>query len=399
MKNFTEQTKQNILRQSPSNKKCFCPLDTIVRNDNKLKSLIFSTILFCLFNFTAKAWGPVGHSVVGNVAVNLLKPAAKAQVLALLDGMSIDTAANWMDIMRSNSQYDFVKPWHYVDYGKDEPYPGANQDQIVNKITAVIKELQHKDVLCSEQIKMDVLILFHLIGDLHQPLHTGYDSDLGGNKVNVQYDTLKANLHSFWDEYVLSLNGIDLKSTMAYYDANGAMLIDSINKINPELWMSETRRLLPSVYNYSGYLLSKDYVTRQKVIVERQLALAGIRLANVLNSLFEAKAEELAFCEVAKKIKNGINAKNAADYIGKEVVACGVVSGIKRTSANLLINMGSKFPKSELTIVIFNKDKKNFPEDIEGFFRGKNICVAGKPEMYRNKVEMKITSAKEVQIL
>jgi DNA/RNA endonuclease YhcR with UshA esterase domain len=80
-------------------------------------------------------------------------------------------------------------------------------------------------------------------------------------------------------------------------------------------------------------------------------------------------------------------------------VACGLVTGCKRTSANLLINMGSKFPKSELTIVIFNKDKKNFPEDLEGFFRGKNICVAGKPEMYRNKVEMKITSAKEVQIL
>ena len=116
-------------------------------SESKLRLVCVTVCLFLSCTFSVKAWGPEGHTIVGKVAMTLLTPAAKQQVMQLLDGMSIDTAANWMDIMRSNSDYDFMKPWHYVDYGKEEAYPAINQDQIVNKITAVIKELQHKKLL------------------------------------------------------------------------------------------------------------------------------------------------------------------------------------------------------------------------------------------------------------
>lgn len=366
---------------------------------SKLKLPFLVVCFFISSTFSARAWGPEGHTIVGKVAMSLLTPAAKNQVLQLLNGMSIDTAANWMDIMRSNSDYDFMKPWHYVDYGKEESYPAVNQDQIVNKITAVIKELQHKKLLCSDQVKMDVLYLFHLIGDLHQPLHTGYDSDLGGNKIKIEYDTLKANLHSFWDEYVLSLNKINLETVVAFYNSNGKSELDKINAINAELWMSETRSLLPLVYDYEGYILSKSYVVKQKTIVEKQLVLAGIRLAQVLNSLFVQEAENLDFDEVALKYKNGINAKKAAEYVGKNVTACGNVNAVKETSSSVFINMGSKYPKSELTLVIFKKDRDNFPADIESFLKGKNIAVNGEVELYKDKVEIKITKQSDIIFL
>lgn len=366
---------------------------------SKLKLLFVIVCFFVSSIFSVKAWGPEGHTIVGKVAMSLLTPAAKQQVLVLLNGMSIDTAANWMDIMRSNSDYDFMKPWHYVDYGKEEPYPALNQDQIVNKITAVIKELQYKKLLCSDQVKMDVLYLFHLIGDLHQPLHTGYDSDLGGNKVKVEYDTLKANLHSFWDEYVLSLNTINLETSIAFYNSNGKSEMDKINAINAQLWMNETRSYLPIVYDYEGYILSKAYVTKQKALVEQQLVLAGMRLAQVLNSVFVQEAEDLDFDEVALKYKNGINAKKAADYVGKNVTACGNVNAVKETNSSVFINMGSKYPKSELTVVIFKKDRDNFPADIEGFLKGKNIAVSGEVELYKNKVEIKVTKKSDIIFL
>ena len=46
-------------------------------------------------------------------------------------------------------------------------------------------------------------VIFHLIGDLHQPLHTGYASDRGGNTKSVRYFNKSTNLHYVWDELII----------------------------------------------------------------------------------------------------------------------------------------------------------------------------------------------------
>lgn len=55
-------------------------------------------------------------------------------------------------------------------------------------------ELRHKKTLDRDQVRTDLLVLMHLIGDLHQPLRTAYDDDLGGNRRAVQFDELETNL-------------------------------------------------------------------------------------------------------------------------------------------------------------------------------------------------------------
>ena len=62
------------------------------------------------------AWGAEGHAIVGRLALQFVNPETRQNVMNVLGSMSIDTACNWMDIVRSNSEYDFMKPWHYVDY-------------------------------------------------------------------------------------------------------------------------------------------------------------------------------------------------------------------------------------------------------------------------------------------
>src|SRR5262249_15723724 len=56
--------------------------------------------------------------------------------------------------------------------------------------------------------------LFHLIGDIHQPLHNAayfssdrafVGGDMGGNKFAIKADGRKWRLHAFWDD----LRGID----------------------------------------------------------------------------------------------------------------------------------------------------------------------------------------------
>lgn len=129
------------------------------------------------------AWGPEGHAIVGRLAMQFVEPDVRDNIKKVLGTMSIDTAANWMDIMRSNSDYDFMKPWHYIELLKDKKYEPSDKPNIINRLIQTYNQLQNKKLLCEEQVRFDVLIMLHLIGDLHMPLHTSYGEDLGGNKV------------------------------------------------------------------------------------------------------------------------------------------------------------------------------------------------------------------------
>lgn len=39
----------------------------------------------------------------------------------------------------------------------------------------------------------------HGAGDIHQPLHCGFDGDEGGNLVNITYFGQQERLHAIWD--------------------------------------------------------------------------------------------------------------------------------------------------------------------------------------------------------
>ena len=181
--------------------------------------IIFAVVCTAVLSFkSAKAWGPEGHTIVAKLALKIVNDDVRQNVLNYLGNISIDTAANWMDIMKSNPDYDFMRPWHYVDFAKGSAYKPSNDENILNRLQITYNELLHKSTLCDAQIKTDLLVLLHLMGDLHMPLHTGYDDDLGGNKVVVQYDTMKThNLHRFWDEDIIRLGGISYSDCLNYY--------------------------------------------------------------------------------------------------------------------------------------------------------------------------------------
>lgn len=345
------------------------------------------------------AWGPDGHEIVGQLAMHFATPEAQSQIREILGTMSIRDAANWMDSMRSNRRYDFMKPWHYIDFAKDKQYEPSTEENIVNRILIVVNELRHKDVLCAEQIKMDVLILFHLLGDLHQPLHTGYDDDLGGNKVAVQFDTIKTNLHHFWDEDIIRLQGITVASCLAYYRTMGTSPFDTISGIHPVRWMKENRQQLSFVYDYPDFILSGTYVKQAGTLIQHRLVLAGMRLAAILNTLFYVSAPVMSFEKVTATYKNGIFITALKDHIGKKVTVCERVYGIKSTDKVTFVNIGDAYPKSPLTVVIFAKDRGAFPGSIEELFRDRNICVEGELVEYKGKAEIIVAKPEQITVL
>jgi hypothetical protein len=74
--------------------------------------------------------------------------------------------------------------------------------------------LEHKDTLGKAKIKLKILYLFHLIGDLHQPLQLGYGHDKGGNTVQLNYKDKGTNLHSFWDSGIIYYKRITLSDCL-----------------------------------------------------------------------------------------------------------------------------------------------------------------------------------------
>lgn len=91
--------------------------------------------------------------------------------------MSIEEAANWMDDIKSDKKYDYMRKLHYINADKGQNIVPNNEENIVGALTKTIDELKNYKSLSKEDIKIKICIIFHLIGDLHQPLHVGYGED------------------------------------------------------------------------------------------------------------------------------------------------------------------------------------------------------------------------------
>jgi hypothetical protein len=177
------------------------------------------------------AWNEHGHMVVARLAWDQLFADQRAKVVAILknhphytdflsarkpDGFTEDEwvfmrAATWSDWVRGKREHD--RPtWHYVNFPIVPPgsavkvadhEPPAKQENIVNQLT-----------VCAEKIKIGTDVeravnmawLFHLVGDIHQPLHCTAlfseqfpNGDKGGNDAFIRIRSSRAKLHSMWD--------------------------------------------------------------------------------------------------------------------------------------------------------------------------------------------------------
>jgi hypothetical protein len=363
----------------------------------KIRVAVLFCIIFSGKSVTALAWGPEGHAMVGRLAMQFVKEDVRRSILTLLGNMPVDTAANWMDIMKSNADYDFMRTWHYVDFAREQVYTSSNNENIINRLILTYNELTHKKILCTEQVRTDLYVLLHLVGDLHMPLHTGYEDDLGGNKVMIQYDTLKThNLHTFWDVDIIRLAKITDNDCLQLLNSG---FKDSSKTADFTGWMMDSRSLLPQVYDFTGFTLDKKYLNRNRAVVVKQLLKAGMRLAALLNELFTLPAALVDFKAITATYKNGIDVKDAMNNVGKEVTICTRVYSIRATAAITQISLGEAYPNNPLTIIVFAKNYANFTIPVEEMLKDKNICVKGKVELYKGKAQIIVEKPGDVVVL
>lgn len=361
----------------------------------KYKSIKVLVLLLIILLSTCKtfAWGNMGHQLVADIAKNIMTLSAKENVQKYLGDISFEEASIWMDEVRSHHQFDYMKPWHYINIEKDGEYIPGNGDNIIDRLNLTYSELQHKKSLNNETIKTDLLLIFHLVGDLFQPLHVAYGSDRGGNTYQVSLNGRGTNLHAVWDNDIIQDDNISLADCMALYSKMSTARIAAIGNTSFVGWMDENRKLLDGIYP-AGHKIDESYLQKNTKVIEKQLLYSGIKLAAVLESLFTAPDNRVI--KASLKVEK-ISAGDAENYSGKKVTVCSFVYGVKELPTINFINVGARYPNNPLTIVIFSADMHNFNKGLE-VYEDKNICVTGTIKEYRGKPEIIITKPQDISI-
>src|SRR3989344_7221750 len=143
-----------------------------------MKKLLFISLLLAFVTPKPSfAWGKTGHNIVAQIAKANLEPGVLDSVQKYLGTMSFEDASTWMDDVRKDTSLNYMKPWHYVNVEKDKTYVKNSNPNIINELEVVIGTLNNRSGKKKEDINFALKQLFHLVGDLHQPLHVGYGVD------------------------------------------------------------------------------------------------------------------------------------------------------------------------------------------------------------------------------
>tara|TARA_R100000734_G_C3299259_1_gene90099 strand:- start:239 stop:1048 length:810 start_codon:yes stop_codon:yes gene_type:complete len=264
-----------------------------IKNMNKgdLVGIILALIFILMFFFVsdkayaADDWGKTGHRVIGQIAQDNLTTEALTAVTELLNGETLATVSTWADEIRSDSSYDSYKVWHYVNMPLDKKYEEVEhtQDNVVIGIQKCIAVLKDNSASREEKI-FHLRFLVHLVGDVHQPLHVGRREDLGGNKIYVEFFRDGTNLHRVWDTDMIenfNMSYTEISDYLQSYKHQDFPQGDAI------CWANESQQIVKKVYEIEvGTQLSYSYIYNNFYIVKDRLYRAGIRLANLLNSIY-----------------------------------------------------------------------------------------------------------------
>jgi hypothetical protein len=247
---------------------------------------IYFLLAFLLTPLVFYAWGKEGHMIVAEIAKSKLKKGVAEKVQEYFGATTFEEAAVWMDEVKSDHTLDYMKVWHFVNIEENETYKKSEDGDLVSELKLVITELKKYKSMDKEEVSKDLKILFHLCGDITQPMHTGYGSDRGGNDVKLKYHDTRTNLHHVWDTDIIAGGNITLDSCLQIASKWTEKEKSTCNKINVLEWMQDSRNSLFTAYNIKNKTITDEYILINKKIVANQLIKGGYRLAAVLNDIF-----------------------------------------------------------------------------------------------------------------
>lgn len=266
-----------------------------------MKRTSLSCLLCFAFSTDVFAWGAEGHSIVAEIAQRHMSPIALANVRWLLKGeVSLASIASWSDDVRPDRPATYN--WHFVDIPLNQStYDPATQcapnpdkgDCVINEIGRARATLA--DVTASTVDRVEALKhLVHFVGDVHQPLHTVADNT-GENTLHVTFYTdpttnhqEKTNLHAVWDSGLIRHLYWDWGAYVNWIESDWlpGKDLDALESGTAVDWALEAHQVaIESAVKgvAENQVLDNAYVAQMRPQLDRQLAVAGLRLARILN--------------------------------------------------------------------------------------------------------------------
>ena len=254
-----------------------------VFNSNRIALGSALAVLMTLMVTNVFAWGKDGHQVVANLAAMQLTEKAHTEVdrlLALEPGATLQSISTWADEHRNPA----TAPWHYTNFPRNTCTYDAVRDCPDGGcvVGAIAKQLEVLSSNAPDDVRLKALkYVVHFEADVHQPLHTGYADDKGGNGYQLQAFMRGSNLHSFWDSGLIKNLNEDVdtltKRLTAKRDAPNSADLTVVHAAE------ESCKIVGTSGFYPERLVSPDYVERYTPVMEQRLTVAGKRLAGLLN--------------------------------------------------------------------------------------------------------------------
>src|SRR5262249_54387477 len=160
--------------------------------------------------------------------------------------------------------------------------------------------------------------IFHLIGDVHQPLHTitlfttqfpPLEGDRGGTRfyIRVGEGAKTISLHTFWDDLILGSERFqsvrNTATELRLRPEHARTRLPELTETRFEAWARVESFSLATDHVYrkgqlkgssdqqNGAVFPTDYIATGKPLAERRIVLAGYRLADVFTQLITHGSE------------------------------------------------------------------------------------------------------------
>jgi hypothetical protein len=243
------------------------------------------------------SWGRDGHQILTGIAESrVTTPTLEAAFRILESEEALAAVSTWADVIRPERRE--TAPWHYVDFPihTDEFDPARCPDgDCVTKIIDILSRLIVDDPEASPTLRRErLMFLIHFVGDQSQPLHNANEfGDRGANDKQVDFFGRSTNLHAIWDGSILR----------RYMEEMGYSVAETMELLNQEIrpeqlrtwtkgttvdWTTEANRLAID-FAYPGWspVITRDYYLKSIGVSRLQLQRGGVRLAHILNRMFD----------------------------------------------------------------------------------------------------------------
>jgi len=249
-------------------------------------------------------WCRDGHAIIAALAQAHLTQGAKQGVQTLLNDQSLASIASWADEVRP--QRDETYDWHFVDipksasgfddardcYRPDDNHAGAQTDHhncVVDRIEMFKHVLMNPSASDNDRVEA-LKFIVHFVGDVHQPFHAIGDAK-GGNGIGIsefgssQCGEHPCNLHAAWDTGLIAHTNLNQQEYVQHLEEFISQQHLTAGG-QPEDWVNESHKDAQAAWLNDGERVDENYYKSQIKVVDTRLALAGLRLAALLNDAF-----------------------------------------------------------------------------------------------------------------